>query len=145
VRSETSSAAAKSAAPGKEISVTSLCSKFVTACFLDEVFGHTVVATKHNQVIKAFYGRLLRAGKQKKVALTACMRKLLVILNAISRTRTSWQPQLQRLSMSRLRLVNIASCPIVLFSIGDKSICIVPLAEASSRRAWVTAIIVAPA
>jgi len=51
-----------------------------------------LVATKHNLVIKTFYRRLLRAGKQKKVALTACMRKLLVILNAMSRNQTSWQP-----------------------------------------------------
>ena len=52
----------------------------------------TLVATKHNLVIKAFYGRLLQAGKQKKVALTACMRKLLIILNAMFRNHTSWQP-----------------------------------------------------
>ena len=50
-----------------------------------------LVATKHNLVIKTFYRRLLRAGKEKKVALTACMRKLLVILNAMFRTQTSWQ------------------------------------------------------
>jgi transposase len=52
----------------------------------------TLVATKHNLVIKNFYHRLLRAGKQKKVALTACMRKLLVILNAMFRNQTSWDP-----------------------------------------------------
>jgi transposase len=51
-----------------------------------------LVATKHNLVIKTFYRRLLRAGKEKKVALTACMRKLLVILNAMFRNHTSWQP-----------------------------------------------------
>ena len=51
-----------------------------------------LVATKHNLVIKAFYRRLLKAGKAKKVALTACMRKLLVILNAMFRNQTSWQP-----------------------------------------------------
>lgn len=51
-----------------------------------------LVATKHNLVIKTFYRRLLHAGKQKKVALTACMRKLLVILNAMFRNQTSWQP-----------------------------------------------------
>lgn len=51
-----------------------------------------LVATKHNLVIKTFYRRLLRAGKQKKVALTACMRKLLVILNAMFRNHTFWQP-----------------------------------------------------
>lgn len=51
----------------------------------------TLVATKHNLVIKTFYLRLLRAGKEKKVALTACMRKLLVILNAMFRNQTFWQ------------------------------------------------------
>jgi len=51
-----------------------------------------LVATKHNLVIKTFYRRLLRAGIEKKVALTACMRKLLVILNAMFRKQTSWQP-----------------------------------------------------
>jgi transposase len=51
-----------------------------------------LVATKHNLVIKTFYRRLLRAGKEKKVALTACMRKLLVILNAMFRNQTSWLP-----------------------------------------------------
>lgn len=56
-----------------------------------------LVATKHNLVIKTFYRRLLKAGKEKKVALTACMRKLLVILNAMFRNQTSWQPRLQEL------------------------------------------------
>jgi transposase len=53
-----------------------------------------LVASKHNLVIKNFYRRLLHAGKEKKVALTACMRKLLVILNAMFRNQTSWQPPL---------------------------------------------------
>lgn len=48
-------------------------------------------ATKWNPVIKAFYERLLAAGKEKKVALTACMRKLLTILNAMIRDQTKWQ------------------------------------------------------
>lgn len=46
-----------------------------------------LVATRHNPVIKEFYGRLLAAGKPKKVALVACMRKLLSILNAVLRDR----------------------------------------------------------
>ena len=50
-----------------------------------------LVATRHNPVIRAFYQRLLAAGKPKKLALTACMRKLLTILNAIVRDRTPWQ------------------------------------------------------
>lgn len=45
----------------------------------------TLVATRHNAVIKAFYQRLLAAGKPKMVALTAAMRKFLTILNAIVR------------------------------------------------------------
>lgn len=43
----------------------------------------TLSAIRHNPVIKAFYQRLLDKGKLKKVALTACMRKLLVILNTM--------------------------------------------------------------
>ena len=51
----------------------------------------TLVGTRHNPVLKTFYERLLAAGKPKKVALTACMRRLLTILNAMVRTETSWQ------------------------------------------------------
>lgn len=51
----------------------------------------TLAATRHNPVIKAFYTRLLAAGKVKKVALTACMRKLLTILNAILKQQVPWQ------------------------------------------------------
>ena len=53
----------------------------------------TLVATRFNPVIKTFYDRLLQAGKPKKVALTACMRKLLIILNAIIRDQKSWNPE----------------------------------------------------
>jgi transposase len=49
-----------------------------------------LVATRFNPVIKAFYQRLLAAGKPKKVALVACMHKLLLILNAIARSRSPW-------------------------------------------------------
>ena len=52
----------------------------------------TLVATRRNPVIRAFFTRLCAAGKPKKVALTACMRKLLTILNAMMSRRTSWQP-----------------------------------------------------
>jgi transposase len=51
----------------------------------------TLVATRYNPVIKAFYARLLAAGKLKKVALTACMHKLLIIMNAMVRDMTPWQ------------------------------------------------------
>lgn len=50
-----------------------------------------LVAARRNPVIRLFYQRLLAAGKPKKVALTACMRKLLTILNAMVRHRTPWQ------------------------------------------------------
>ena len=48
-------------------------------------------ASRHNPLIRAFYQRLLAAGKPKKVALTACMRKLLVILNAMLKHHTPWR------------------------------------------------------
>jgi transposase len=43
----------------------------------------TLVATRHNPVIRAFYERLLARGKRKKVALIACLHKVLTILNAM--------------------------------------------------------------
>jgi transposase len=52
-----------------------------------------LVASKCNPAIRAFYQRLRAAGKPAKVALTACMRKLLTILNAIVRDGTPWQPE----------------------------------------------------
>jgi transposase len=51
-----------------------------------------LVASRSNPLIRAFYERLLAAGKPKKVALTACMRKLLTILNAMMKHRTTWKP-----------------------------------------------------
>ena len=53
----------------------------------------TRVATRFNPRIKAFYQRLLAAGKLKKVALTACMHKLLTMLNAMLKHRKAWQAQ----------------------------------------------------
>jgi transposase len=50
-----------------------------------------IVAARFNPVIRVFYQRLQRAGKAKKVALTACMHKLLTILNAMLKHRTPWQ------------------------------------------------------
>ena len=52
-----------------------------------------LVAMRDNPQIKAFDERLLAAGKVKKVALTACMHKLLTMLNAMLKHRTPWQPQ----------------------------------------------------
>lgn len=50
-----------------------------------------LVASRHNPTLKSFYQRLIRAGKAKKLALVAVMRKLLTILNAIVRDQTPWQ------------------------------------------------------
>jgi transposase len=58
----------------------------------------TLVATRCNPVIRAHYRQLLARGKAKKVALVACMRKLLVILNAMLRTGTPWTPKLAALA-----------------------------------------------
>jgi transposase len=55
------------------------------------LYMSTLVATKHNPVIKVFYQRLRAAGKAPKVALVACMRKLVTILNAIVKHRTPWR------------------------------------------------------
>ena len=52
----------------------------------------TLVATRFNPVVKAYYERLCAEGKPKKLALTACMRKLLVILNRMVHTQTHWNP-----------------------------------------------------
>lgn len=52
----------------------------------------TLVATRHNPVLRAFYQRLCDAGKPKKVALTACMRKLLIILNSMIKNHRTWNP-----------------------------------------------------
>jgi transposase len=52
-----------------------------------------LVATRWNPIIRPFYQRLLAAGKPKKVALIACMRKLLTMLNAMKRTGEAWAPR----------------------------------------------------
>lgn len=55
-----------------------------------------LAATKWNPVIKAFYHQLLARGKAKKVALVACMHKLLIILNAMVKQRTPWRATAQQ-------------------------------------------------
>lgn len=57
----------------------------------EALYMGALIASRHNLAIKGFYQRLLRAGKPKKVALVACMRKLLTILNAVMRDRTPWR------------------------------------------------------
>lgn len=54
------------------------------------LYMSALVATRHNPVIRAFYQRLCVAGKAKKVALTACMRKLLTILNSMLKHNAFW-------------------------------------------------------
>ena len=54
-----------------------------------------LVATRHNPVLREFYQRLCAAGKPKKVALTACMRKLLTILNVMVKHNRHWNPVVQ--------------------------------------------------
>lgn len=53
----------------------------------------TLVAVRRNPVLKAFYQRLRLAGKPAKVALTACLNKLLHLLNAMLRSNTPWAPR----------------------------------------------------
>ena len=53
-----------------------------------------LTASRHNPVIRVFYQRLLAAGKPKKLALTACMRKLLIILNSMLKHRSPWSPSI---------------------------------------------------
>jgi len=55
------------------------------------LYMSAMVASKHNPIIREFYERLVEAGKPKKVALVACMRKLLAILNAMMRDRRPWR------------------------------------------------------
>jgi transposase len=52
----------------------------------------TLSAIKHNPIIKRFYERLISRGKEPKVALTACMRKLLAIVNVMIMRKEAWRP-----------------------------------------------------
>ena len=55
------------------------------------LFMATLVAMRYNPVIKAHFHQLVERGRPKKVALIACMRRLLAILNAIIRTQSPWK------------------------------------------------------
>jgi transposase len=57
----------------------------------DALYMAALSAIKHNKVIKPFYERLIQAGKVYNVAMTACMRKILVILNAMAREKRPFQ------------------------------------------------------
>ena len=54
----------------------------------------TLTAVRHNPVLKVHSEHLLAAGKRKKVALVACMRKLLTMLNAMAKHGSKWNPTL---------------------------------------------------
>jgi transposase len=58
----------------------------------------TLVAIRHNPTIRRFHQRLISAGKLPKVAIVACMRKVLTILNAMVRSKSRWQPDFQLVS-----------------------------------------------
>lgn len=57
------------------------------------LFMAMLTSIQHNPVIRSAYQRLVAAGKHKKVALTACMRKMITILNAMLRDQTSWRTE----------------------------------------------------
>ena len=57
------------------------------------LFMAAMVASRHNPVLKQFRDKLVAAGKPKLVAIIAVARKLLIILNAILRDKTPWQPK----------------------------------------------------
>lgn len=60
------------------------------ACIRTVLYMATLSALQCNPVIKAFYRRLLAQGKHKKVAITACMRKFITILNTMVKNKTKW-------------------------------------------------------
>lgn len=59
------------------------------------LFLSAMSAVRFNLDIKRFYGRLVQSGKHRKLALTACIRKIVTALNAILRDNVKWQPAMQ--------------------------------------------------
>ncbi len=57
----------------------------------NSLYMSTLVAIRHNPQIKSFYKRLCDAGKKKKVAITACLHKLLIIMNAMIKNNELWR------------------------------------------------------
>lgn len=57
------------------------------------VYMAILSAMRYNPVIRRFYNRLLKKGKLKKVAMVACMRKMIVILNAMAKTNSEWRTE----------------------------------------------------
>ena len=74
----------------------------------DVLYMGALVGSRHNPVLRGLYQRLLTAGKPKKVALTACMRKLLTILNAMVKSGQPWSPPVVTPGHPRLRLYDCA-------------------------------------
>ena len=64
------------------------------ACVRSALYMATLTATRCNRVIQAFYRRLLDSGKPHKVALTACMRKLITILNTMVKNNSAWDEKI---------------------------------------------------
>lgn len=56
----------------------------------------TITSVQHNSAIKAFYDRLMASGKKRKVAIVACMHKLLIILNSMLKNKTRWNEHLNK-------------------------------------------------
>jgi transposase len=56
------------------------------------LYMSALVAAGHNPILRTFYRRLVTSGKAKKLALIACMRKLLTILNTMAARSTPWNP-----------------------------------------------------
>ena len=69
------------------------------ACVRSSLYMATLSATRWNPIIKEYYHHMKKLGKPSKVALVACMRKLLTILNAMAMTMQPWKP---KLAMSKL-------------------------------------------
>lgn len=68
------------------------------AAVRNTLYMAALTASRHNPVIRTFYERLVDRGKPHKVALTACMRKLIVILNAMAKTQQPWNPEIHAMS-----------------------------------------------
>lgn len=64
------------------------------ACVRNALYMAALTGTRHNPIIQAHYRHLIQQGKPSKVALVACMRKLLTILNAMIHAMKPWQPAL---------------------------------------------------
>jgi transposase len=64
------------------------------------LFMSTLAAIRFNPVIARFYKHLIAAGKPKMVAMVACMRKLLTILNSMLKSSTPWNPEHEKITCS---------------------------------------------